>query len=133
MLDRGADQIYLFNHFDNWPEYGGTMAEYRTMLSEGARMATVIDKPRRHIVTYRDLADHCGKHLKKNMMIEVIGVLVRSRWKNKEGEVITHTQVQATQVNLCMHRASVDFLDAALLLSAEQHEDLEVEEDTDDE
>lgn len=56
MLDRGADQIYLFNLMD--PGYGSssTMSadEYRAITNEAARLDTVLDKPRRHIVTSPD-------------------------------------------------------------------------------
>ena len=54
MLYRGADNIYLFNHMD-----GGTSVdspdEYVDLLRQAGRMETVIDKPRRHIVTFADL------------------------------------------------------------------------------
>jgi len=60
-LDRGADQIYLYNHFD-WedrPDFDTTTVddaeEWRTILKEAGRLDTVIDKPRRHIVTYADI------------------------------------------------------------------------------
>jgi len=55
MLDRGADQIYLFNHMD--PGYGASSMradEYRAIINETARLDTVLDKPRRHIVTSPD-------------------------------------------------------------------------------
>jgi hypothetical protein len=54
MLHRGADNIYLFNHMD-----GGTSIdspdEYIDLLRQAGRLETVIDKPRRHVVTYHDL------------------------------------------------------------------------------
>lgn len=60
-LDRGADQIYLYNHFD-WddrPDFDTTTVddaeEWRTILKEAGRLDSVIDKPRRHIVTYTDI------------------------------------------------------------------------------
>ena len=60
-LDRGADQIYLYNHFD-WEDrtdFDTTTVddaeEWRTILKEAGRLDTVIDKPRRHIVTYTDI------------------------------------------------------------------------------
>lgn len=47
MLDRGADQIYLFNHF-------ATPGSQDSIFHEAGRLETVIDKPRRHIVTFHD-------------------------------------------------------------------------------
>jgi len=52
-LHRGADSIYLFNYMDPAPMIGGKDA-YRTLLQEGLNLATVAQKPRRHVVTYRD-------------------------------------------------------------------------------
>ncbi len=49
MLDRGADQIYLFNHFST-PSSQGRGA----IFHEAGRLETVVDKPRRHIVTFHD-------------------------------------------------------------------------------
>lgn len=64
MLDRGADQIYLFNHF-NPADFKHTIDrpdgsryihdEHRTILSEAARLETVLNKPRRHVLTFHDL------------------------------------------------------------------------------
>ncbi len=48
MLDRGADQIYLFNHFS-------TPKGQDSIFHEAGRLETVIDKPRRHIVTFHDI------------------------------------------------------------------------------
>ena len=66
MLDRGADQIYLFNHFNAENDFkhtfklpdGSTIVrdEYRRLLSQAARLETVLDKSRRHVVTFRDTA-----------------------------------------------------------------------------
>jgi hypothetical protein len=47
MLDRGADQIYLFNHF-------ATPGSQDSIFHEAGRLETVIDKPRRHVVTFHD-------------------------------------------------------------------------------
>jgi uncharacterized lipoprotein YddW (UPF0748 family) len=52
-LHRGADSIYLFNYMDPAPMTGGKEA-YRTLLQEGLSLKTVTQKPRRHVVTYRD-------------------------------------------------------------------------------
>ncbi len=51
--DRGAEAIYLFNYMDPAPMTGGKAA-YRTLLEEGLALETVTQKPRRHVVTYRD-------------------------------------------------------------------------------
>jgi hypothetical protein len=50
MLDRGADQIYLFNYMvpEQFPQ------EYPQLLREAGRLDTVLDKPRRYVVTYTD-------------------------------------------------------------------------------
>ena len=50
MLDRGADQIYLFNHFTTPSKQGRGR-----IFHEAGRLETVIDKPRRHIVTFHDI------------------------------------------------------------------------------
>ena len=50
---RGADAIYLFNYMDPAPMTGGETA-YRTLLQEGLGLEAVRQKPRRHVVTYRD-------------------------------------------------------------------------------
>ncbi len=52
-LHRGADRIYLFNYMDPAPMAGGP-AGYRTLLREGLNLETVLRRPRRHVVTYRD-------------------------------------------------------------------------------
>ena len=49
MLDRGADQIYLFNHFTTPSSQGRGR-----IFHEAGCLETVIDKPRRHIVTFHD-------------------------------------------------------------------------------
>ncbi len=52
MLDRGADQIYLFNYMDS-----GTIGDpqgYPQLLREVGRLETVLDKPRRYVVTFAD-------------------------------------------------------------------------------
>ena len=49
MLDRGADQIYLFNHFTTPSSQGRG-----SIFHEAGRLETVIGKPRRHIVTFHD-------------------------------------------------------------------------------
>lgn len=64
MLDRGADQIYLFNHF-NLNDFGHAIPrpdggtdhtnEHRAILSQAGRLETVLDKPRRHVLSYHDL------------------------------------------------------------------------------
>ena len=59
-LSRGADQIYLYNHFDG-PEGAAVTTtvddpeEWRAILAEAGRLETVNGKPRRHIVTYADI------------------------------------------------------------------------------
>ncbi len=50
---RGADTIYLFNYLDPGPMTGGQDA-YRMLLQEGLSLETVTQKPRRHVITYRD-------------------------------------------------------------------------------
>lgn len=52
-LHRGADAIYLFNYLDPAPMTGGKDA-YRTLLQEGLSLEVITQKPRRHVVTYRD-------------------------------------------------------------------------------
>ena len=63
MLDRGADQIYCFNHFHHntfnrmYETPDGRKVkknDYRDLLSQTARLETSIDKPRRHVVTWHD-------------------------------------------------------------------------------
>lgn len=63
LLDRGADQIYLFNFMDNYP--GGSMGEtyrrsvpaevYRRTLREIGALDTMAGKSRRHVVTSPDV------------------------------------------------------------------------------
>ena len=52
MLDRGADNIYLFNNFFSSDSLEKRQ-EYRDYISNIGQMETVIDKPRRHPVTFR--------------------------------------------------------------------------------
>ncbi len=49
-LDRGADQIYLFNHFTTPSKQGRGRIFY-----EAGQLKTVVDQPRRHIVTFHDI------------------------------------------------------------------------------
>jgi len=53
MLERGADQIYLFNHFDNGASIRNQQ-EYVEVLQQGGKLETVIDKSRRYLVTWHD-------------------------------------------------------------------------------
>lgn len=63
LLDRGADQIYLFNFFDNYP--AGSTGEmyrasvpaevYRRTLREIGALDTMAGKSRRHVVTSPDV------------------------------------------------------------------------------
>ncbi len=53
MLDRGADQIYLFNYMDC--DTGiEVLSDYPKLLNQCGSLDTVLDKPRRHVVTYTD-------------------------------------------------------------------------------
>lgn len=53
ILHRGADLVYLFNYFDRSPHfYDGQ--EYACMIRQVATLQTVLDKPRRYVVTYAD-------------------------------------------------------------------------------
>jgi len=65
MLDRGADQIYLFNHFHHGtfnrmcatPD--GKKVEkndYRDLLCQAGELSTALSGPRRHVVTWHDPA-----------------------------------------------------------------------------
>jgi hypothetical protein len=65
MLHRGADLIYLFNHFNmndfRYTDRNGdgrqvVRDENHALLSQAGRMEAVIDKPRRHVVTFHDPA-----------------------------------------------------------------------------
>ena len=53
-LHRGADQIYLFNFMDSQTR-PVSLADYRTLLAEGATLSDVVRLPRRHIVAFRDV------------------------------------------------------------------------------
>ncbi|NLX06617.1 MAG: hypothetical protein GXY33_15875 [Phycisphaerae bacterium] len=53
LLDRGADRIYLFNYMDS----GTTVQDpddYRSILNRAGDPSTIVDQPRRHVVTYSD-------------------------------------------------------------------------------
>jgi hypothetical protein len=52
MLERGADQIYLFNHMHS---LATPIEEIRPIYTEAGRIDTAIDKPRRHVVTCHDI------------------------------------------------------------------------------
>ncbi len=52
MLERGADQIYLFNHMH---PLATPIEDIRPIYTQAGRLDTVLDKPRRHVVTYRDI------------------------------------------------------------------------------
>ena len=53
MLERGADHIYLFNHMH---PLSTPIEDMRPIYTEAGRLDTLIDKPRRHVVTYRDIS-----------------------------------------------------------------------------
>jgi len=52
MLERGADQIYLFNHMH---PLDVPIEDMRPIHTEAGCLDTVLDKPRRHVVTYHDI------------------------------------------------------------------------------
>ncbi len=64
MLDRGADRIYLFNHF-NTLDFKHSIArpdgstalhdEHRSIMNQAGLLETALNKPRRHVLTYHDL------------------------------------------------------------------------------
>jgi len=63
MLERGADLVYLFNHF-NASDFGRTIRtsdgrsiqqnDHQTLLRAAGRLDTSLDGPRRHVVTFHD-------------------------------------------------------------------------------
>lgn len=53
MLERGADQIYLFNHMHS---LATPIEDIRPIYTEAGQIDTAIAKPRRHVVTYRDIS-----------------------------------------------------------------------------
>ncbi len=53
MLGAGADQVYLFNYMDSETTVDSP-ADYQAITRQAGLLATVLDKPRRHIVTYPD-------------------------------------------------------------------------------
>jgi len=67
MLERGADIIYLFNHFHHGPHKrivrtpdGRRVVknDYADILRQTGQLETCIDKPRRHVVTWHDPAPY---------------------------------------------------------------------------
>jgi len=69
-FDRGADGIYLFNHFNPMDfryrvELPGEKREtrdvFRELVSEATRFTTALGKPRRHILTFHDTAPPAGE------------------------------------------------------------------------
>ena len=65
MLDRGADQVYLFNHFHHGPtrrtvrDAEGRVSyvfDYLDILSRAGSLQTAVGYPRRHVVTWHDPA-----------------------------------------------------------------------------
>lgn len=53
-LGRGADRVYLFNYMDADTTLGGAAEDYPVMLRQCGQLATLQNKPRRHVVTYND-------------------------------------------------------------------------------
>jgi len=67
MLERGADLIYLFNHFHHGPHKrivrtpeGGEVVknDYADIMRQTGQLETCVDKPRRHVVTWHDPAPY---------------------------------------------------------------------------
>jgi hypothetical protein len=54
LLDRGAERLSLFNHFDDPSEMSPDV--YHTLLREIGRVDTMAGKPRRHVLTYSDVS-----------------------------------------------------------------------------
>jgi hypothetical protein len=52
-FDRGADQIYLFNYMDSETTVEDP-ADYQKIIHNVGRLETVLDKVRRHVVTFPD-------------------------------------------------------------------------------
>ncbi|NJD04344.1 MAG: hypothetical protein FIA99_17505 [Ruminiclostridium sp.] len=55
LLDRGADLIYLFNYFDYFENEDDDIYNYSEILHEIGCMDLMINKPRRHILTFQDM------------------------------------------------------------------------------
>lgn len=53
LLDRGVDRIYLFNYMDSETAIDD-LDEYPKLLREVGSLATLLGKPRRHVITYAD-------------------------------------------------------------------------------
>lgn len=53
ILHRGGDHVYLFNYFDRQPFFYSD-AEYAQMIHQIGALPALLDKPRRHVVTYCD-------------------------------------------------------------------------------
>ena len=54
ILHRGADRVHLFNFFDRLPDFYSD-EDYARMIREVGDLQTLLDKPRRYVVTYCDI------------------------------------------------------------------------------
>jgi hypothetical protein len=71
ILHRGADRVLMFNYFDRLtPHYSDE--DYRQMIRQVGDLRTLLDKPRRHIVTYCDTTPP-GVPIAYMLPVEMVG------------------------------------------------------------
>ena len=70
-----------------------TLAVNRPYQEDGNRVADYIN-----IVTYRNQAESCGKHLAKGRKVAIVGTLQNRTYEDKDGNKRTVTEVVAQEV-----------------------------------
>ncbi len=61
-----------------------------------------------NIVTWRGLADNCGKYLKKGNKVAVIGSLQTRSYENKEGVKVNVFEIVADEVEFLTNKGQVE-------------------------
>jgi single-strand DNA-binding protein len=71
-----------------------------------------------NVVAWRKLAEICGAYLKKGSAVLVEGKLSTSKYKNKEGENKSVTEIHADEINFIKYKKNQD-IDEINLVSVE--------------
>lgn len=106
MADLGINKVTLLGRLGKDPELGSTQVNYAKFSLATTRKykdkeGNYIEHTEWHnIVAFRNLADICGKYLKKGSRVYIEGYLKTNSWQSENGEARYSTSVIAQEIIL---------------------------------